>query len=148
MATFDFNVADYTNTEYELIDAGEYDALIIESEDKPTRNGAGRLLELKIQIVSQGKFQNRLIYDRLNLWNRSEKATAIARGELASIARAVGVPTPKDSRELHNKRLRVVIAVEKREDNGALQNTVKSYKPVESQIPMYPVDANEGRKPW
>lgn len=146
MPSFDFNVADYKPTDYELIEAGEYDAMIIETSDKPSKSG-GRYLELKLQLIG-GKFANRTVYDLLNLWNRSEKATAIARSELASIGNAVGVANPSSSEQLHNKLMRVVIGVEKREDNGALKNVIKAYKPAATQQ-QQPVVATTGdRKPW
>lgn len=146
MADFDFNVSDYKPAEYELIDAGEYDAVIIESEKKPTKSGGSRL-EMKVQIIG-GKFANRTLRDNLNLWNRSEVATAIARGQLNAIALAVGVANPKDSKELHNKRLRVVVGVEKREDNGELKNTIKGYKAAQSSSQQQPQPAATGGKPW
>lgn len=143
MAEFDFNVGDYKPSEYELIEAGEYDAVIIESEKKPTKSGGSRL-EMKVQILG-GKCANRTIYDNLNLWNRSEQATAIARGQLAAICAAVGVPSPRGSQELHGKKLRVVIGVEKREDNGELKNVIKSYKRCEAPQPPTVV---AGGRPW
>lgn len=146
MADFDFNVSDYKPTEYELIEAGEYDAVIVESEKKPTKSGGSRL-EMKVQIIG-GKFANRTLYDNLNLWNRSEQATAIARGQLAAICAAVGVPTPRGSQELHNKRLRVVVGVEKREDNGELKNTIKGYKASQLSQQQQPQPAVSGGKPW
>jgi len=149
VADFDFNVGDYKPSEYELIEAGEYDALIIASEKKPTKSGGSRL-ELKLQIIS-GKAMNRTLYDNLNLWNRSEQATAIARSQLAAISQAVGVPNPRASMELHNRRLRIVVGVEKREDNGELKNEIKGYKRCEPQQPppeppWQPAEA--GKRPW
>lgn len=149
MADFDFNVGDYKPSEYELIEAGEYDALIIASEKKSTKSGGSRL-ELKLQIIS-GKPMNRTLYDNLNLWNRSEQATAIARSQLAAITQAVGVPNPRASEELHNRRLRIVVGVEKREDNGELKNEIKGYKRCEAQQPQpqQPVQiAEAGKRPW
>ena len=144
MADFDFDVSSYEAKEFSLIDAGEYDAIIIASEKKQNKNG-GQRLELKLQIVSEHA-KNRTLYDNLHLWNKSEEATDIARRTLKSISDALSVKKPKGSEELHNKRLRIVVAVEKREDNGELKNVIKGYKPVEKQVAT--VSAGGDARPW
>jgi len=82
----------------------------------------------------------------LNLWNKSQQATDIARGTLKSISDALSVPKPKGSEELHNKRLRIVVGIEKREDNGELKNIVKGYKPAQKQVAT--VSAGGDSRPW
>lgn len=114
------------NQGFDLMPAGEYDAVIVNSEVKPTTNGEGKYLKLELQILS-GQFQNRKLWDNLNLWNKSEEAVKIAKGSLSSICRAVGVMTPKDSTELHNKPLRVSVKIKKDAQYGD-KNTISSYK--------------------
>jgi hypothetical protein len=144
MADFDFDVSAYEAKEYSLIEAGQYDAIIVGSEKKQNKNG-GQRLELKLQIISENA-KNRTLYDILNLWNKSQEATDIARGTLKSISDALSVPKPKGSEELHNKRLRIVVGIEKREDNGELKNVVKGYKPAEKQVAT--VNAGGDARPW
>ena len=130
MSQIDFNAAEVEpSTPLELITPGEYTAIIVESERKPTKNGTGSFLELKLQICDQGKFQNRNVFARLNLWNASQTAQQIGRAEFSAICRAVNVPSPRNSEELHNKPLTVVIKTEKRADTGDLANVVKGFKP-------------------
>lgn len=112
---------------FDVVPAGEYDAIIVSSEMKSTAGGDGKYLNLELQILN-GEHQNRKVFDKLNLVNSSAKAVEIARGTLSSICRAVGVMTPKDSSELHNKPLRIKVAVTKSEEYGE-QNKVKAYKP-------------------
>jgi len=111
----------------DVIPAGVYEACIVESGVKPTKDNKGKYLELKLQILN-GKHQNRKVVDRLNLWNQSEKAATIAKGTLSSICRAVGVMTPNDSSELHNKPLLINVTVRNDPQYGT-SNEVKSYKP-------------------
>lgn len=122
---FDANKVD-PNQGFDLMPAGEYDAVIVNSEVKPTANGEGKYLKLELQILS-GQFQNRKLWDNLNLWNKSEEAVKIAKGSLSSICRAVGVMTPKDSTELHNKPLRVSVKIKKEAQYGD-KNVIGSYK--------------------
>ena len=110
---------------FKPLPAGDYRCIIEHSEMKPTKNGNGEMLVLRLKVLD-GDFKNRVLFDRLNLKNPSEQAVQIARGTLSAICRAVGVLTPGDSSELHNKPL--VAVVMQREYNGNQQNEIKGYK--------------------
>lgn len=126
--------------------AGEYRAVIIDSEEKPTKAGTGKYLQLTIEIVD-GEHKGRRVWDRLNLVNPNAKAVEIARDTLASICRAVNVLQPKDSVELHNIPLTVRVAVRRREDNGEHTNEVKGYKAI-SQTPKPVSTESADQAPW
>lgn len=149
MPDFDFNTADYKPDDFELIEPGEYDAVIIESEKKPNSKNNGHYLKLKFQIMN-GKFQNRTLYDNLNLWNQSQTATEIARKSLSAIVAATGAANPSKSEALHDKPLKIKVAVEKRADNGEMRNVIKGYKPLNKSAPVSRPGATEGTvaKPW
>ena len=134
-----FDAQSVEPSQFDALPAGEYEACIVESEMKTTTAGTGKYLKLKLQVLS-GPAQNRVLFDNLNLFNQSEKATQIARGTLSALCRAVGVLTPKDSSELHNKPLLVKIVVEKSEEYGE-QNRVKAYKPRHVQPQTAPTPA-------
>jgi hypothetical protein len=112
---------------FEAIPAGVYDVVVVNSEKKTTKAGTGAFVELEMQILN-GPYQNRKLWDRLNLWNPNDKAVAIARGTLSAICRAVGVLAPKDTAELHGKPLSCTVVV-KKDDDGNPTNEVKGYKP-------------------
>jgi len=112
---------------FDVLPAGEYDAVIVSSTVEATSKGDGKFLKLELQILN-GEFQNRKTWDRLNLWNPSAKAVEIAKGTLSAICRAVGVLTPQDSSDLHGKPLRIRLVVKKSDEYGE-QNEVKAYKP-------------------
>jgi hypothetical protein len=115
------------NAGFDVLPAGEYDVCIVSSVVEPTKDGTGKFLKLELQVLN-GQFQNRKLFDRLNLWNQSAKAQEIARGTLSAICRSVNVLTPKDSSDLHNKPLRVKVVVKKSDEYGE-SNEVKAYKP-------------------
>ena len=110
---------------------GDYQVIILESESKPTAKGDGHLLNMVLQVV-EGPFKGKKLYDRLNLWNKSEKATKIAQGTLSAICRAVNVLTPRNSDDLHNRTLTAVVDVS--EYQGKLRNEVKGYKPKQTGV--------------
>ena len=126
MPSLDFDASSYEPSDFALLEAGDYEAIVVESDKKPTSTGGSQLV-LKLQIVS-GPAKNRTVFDRMNLWNKSDQAVAIARGQFSALCRAVGVLSPSASEELHNKVLIVKIATEKRKDNGEIRNVVKGYK--------------------
>jgi len=121
---FDANTVE--PNKFDVLPAGEYDVVIVNSEVKTTTAGDGRYLKLEIQVLN-GPCQNRKLFDNLNLWNPNDQTQQIARGTLSSICRSVGVLTPKDSSELHNKPLRCKVVVKTSPEYGQ-QNAVKGYK--------------------
>ena len=153
MAQLNFNAAEVQPLEsFDAIPAGTYEAVIAESEVKPTKSGTGSYLELTIEIIS-GDYQGRRVWARLNLANPNVKAVEIARRELSSICRAVGVMNPGDSAELHNIPFLVVVKKVKRDDD-TYTNEVGGYKAKgEAAAPATPVQAaqtaaTQGAAPW
>lgn len=126
LSGFDANTVE-PNAAFTPIPAGEYQAIISESEMKTTKDGQGKYLQLKLQILN-GTYQNRTVFDRLNIVNKNETAVKIAKGTLSAICRAVNILTPNDSSELHSKPLTIVVKV-RNDQNGNPQNEVKGYKP-------------------
>lgn len=126
-----FNTADVGDDEYEVIQPGEYEAMIIDSEMKASKNGDGAYVQLKIQLKN-----GRILFERLNIQNKNEKAVEIAYRTLKKICEAVGKTSIKDTSELHNKRFTAVVEVEKGKPyekdgqmkDGRDQNTIKAYK--------------------
>jgi hypothetical protein len=130
---------------FEPIPEGNYVCAITGSEMKPTKAGDGSYLEITFQVI-EGEYKGRLLWDRLNLDNKSPVAVKIARSQLASICKSVGVLTPNDSQELHDLPLEVKVGLKRREDTGELANEIKGYakKPTAGQAPQAQTDA----PPW
>lgn len=81
---------------------GEYLALIIDSDMKPTNDNTGEYLELTYEVID-GPLKGRKHWERLNLKNTNATTVEIANRQFASLREAIGVPNPRDSQELHNK---------------------------------------------
>lgn len=115
-----------------VIPAGDYPAIMTASEKVATKAGDGHYLKCQFQIV-RGEFQNRVIFKNFNLWLPASKdqALAIARGEFSEFCRAVNVPNPKDSSELHNKvcTIKVKVRVDKSGQYGD-QNDIAKFEPL------------------
>lgn len=128
---FDANKVEPT-ADFDPIPAGQYVAVITDSQMKPTKNGTGEYLELTFQVI-EGDYKNRLLWARLCLNHSKEITAKIARGHLAAICRAVGVLTPRDSAELHNLPLVVKVTLKKRTDTGELTNEIKAFSARENR---------------
>ena len=108
--------------------SGEYPAMIIDSEMKPTKAGTGQYLELTFQVID-GPMKGRLVWSRLNLDNPNAKAVEIAQRDLSAICHAAGVGAINDSSALHNRPMLIRVEYQpagpKRDREG---NEVKAYK--------------------
>lgn len=110
------------------IPAGEYTAIITDSAIRPNKAGTGEFLALTFQIA-EGEHEGRFVWENLNLVHPNEKAVQIARATLASLCKALGVLTPKDSADLHNRPVLIRVAVQNDKD-GNPRNVIKGYKAV------------------
>ena len=142
---FDANQVE-PSADFEPIPAGKYEAVITESEMKPTKAGTGHYLQLTFQVV-EGEFKNRLLWARLNLDNPNATAVQIARAELSAVCRAVGVLSPNDSADLHNLPLVIDVRCKKRADTGEITNEIRGYATKEQPAAAQPA-AKNGTPPW
>lgn len=115
------NDIDFTNEDnsgdsqmegFPLAEPGWHVAIITSAEKKETRDGKGAYLNLRIQIV-EGDDKDCSWFHMINLWNKSEKAVKIARGQLSCYRQAVGKTLIKSSRELLDIPFRVSVGVKK-----------------------------------
>lgn len=134
------------NFAFEPIPAGKYVAAIVDSESKPTKNGGGQYLQLSFQIL-EGEYKGRFVWARLNLDNANATTVRIARAELSAICRAVGVPAPKDSCELHNIPLVVAVGIKPRKDTAEPTNVIKGYVKRDAVAARSPVTAGDSSTP-
>jgi len=130
MAILNFNAGEVDpSTGFDVLPPGEYTVSIVESEIKETKEGTGKYLELKFQVL-EGDFKNRYLWDRLNIQNPNPKTQQIAQANLSAICRAINVMEPKDSSELHSKPLTVKVVIQPADDKYPEKNNIRGYKAV------------------
>ena len=131
---------------FDPIPAGEYTAMITDSEMKPTKNGAGEYLQLVFNICD-GEHEGRKVFARLNLNNPNQTAVEIAQRELSAICHAVGVLTPNDSSDLHDKPMTIKVKI--RQSPGYdPQNEISAYKALGGSSVGGAAKPKAGKKPW
>lgn len=114
---------------YVPLPAGWYKCVIAGSEEKPTKAQTGSYLQLELQVI-EGEHQGRKVTDRLNLNNPNATASEIAYRTLSAICHAVGVMTPRESSDLHDKPMMVKVAVKPGDATHGPSNEVKGYEAV------------------
>ena len=149
-----FNAADVEpQGSFEPIPAGWYSAMITDSEFKATKNGNGEYLQLRLDVI-EGEHEGRVLFDRLNLNNPNQTAVEIAQRQLSAICRAVGIMTPSDSSELHDKPLKVKVSIRPAGNGYEASNEIKAYESAEGAGAPAPAQAGTGtsggasKKPW
>ena len=127
MALLNFNANEVEpNAPFEVIPAGKYNAVIVESEMKATRAGTGRYLKLVFEITD-GEYAGRKLFASINLENPNPDAVRIGRAELSAVCHAVNVLDLQDTVQLHNLPMVISVRVKKNQD-GEPTNEVRGYE--------------------
>lgn len=133
---FDHSAVPEDDRSFDLIPNGDYEAQIIGSEVKPTKDGNGKRLNLTIEITS-GPFANRKVWDGINFINPSATAQTIGQQRLKAYCEAVGhAGHLSDTDDLHFKPIRVKIGVGRTSDQYPdPRNEIKAVKPYSAGAP-------------
>jgi hypothetical protein len=139
--------------EFSALPAGQYVVIATASEEKVTKAGTGKYLQITFEVMD-GPQKGRKLWDRLNLWNQNQTAKDIAQRALGAMCRAVGVIRPNDSSELHNKPMLITVDVEL-DDRQRESNVIKKYEPLAggaapaaAPAPAPAAAAGTGSMPW
>ena len=131
---------------------GRYQATITASERKETKSKNGQFFLALEFTVQGGEHNGRKVHANLNLWNQSQQAVSIARGDMSAICRSVNVMQPRDSVELHNIPLMIDVVVDSYMKDGEkkLKNEIKGFLPRNhTESVAEPATASSaGSAPW
>ena len=111
------------------IPAGNYAAMITESEIKPLKSGNGTALRLTFQILD-GEFKNRKVWANLNIQHTNTTAQAIAQQQLSAICHAVNVLKISNPAALHNKPMTIKVKVRPAHDGYDASNDISGYSAI------------------
>ena len=154
MPRFDFDATAFSPSNAGSLDPlppGRYLAEIVSSGMRPNRSGRGSHIELEF-VVADGEHEGRHLWSRLNVDHPNETAVRIAKQDLASICRAVGIDRLSETEELHGGRLVLVLRAARRHDTGETTTEIRGYRhaPGTSTAPSStPQPATAGKeRPW
>ena len=126
MALINFDAGSIEVTDREPIPAGTYEAVVVESEMKPTKNGGGMGINLTFELVGEGAHKGRRVWNWINYQHSNKEAERIGREDLARLCKAVGVLNLNDTVQLHNIPLMISVALDKVDKT---RNVIRSYAP-------------------
>jgi hypothetical protein len=143
-----FNAAEVEpNEPRDPLPAGWYKCVITESEEKPTKAQTGSYLQMTLEVI-EGDHQGRKVFERLNLNNPNQTAVEIAQRTLSGICRSVGVMTPRNSSDLHDKPLMVKVAVKPASGDYGASNEIKEYAEPEKKAAAPASGGGAATPPW
>ncbi len=118
-----------SETSYEPVPAGWYNASITSAELKNTKAGGGQYIRLRYDITGPSH-QGRVVFGNLNIRNASPEAERIGRQQLGEVMRAIGLGRINDTDQFVGGSLSIKLAIKESAQYGA-QNEVKGYKAIE-----------------
>lgn len=127
---FDANAVQPTES-FDVLPAGYYPMMIIDSEMKPTSTG-GQMLVLTCEVID-GPNKGRRIWERLNLINNNQKAVEIAQRSLSGLCHATGEMNVQDSQQLHHKPVIGQVKVDPAQNGYDASNSIKSWLPYSAE---------------
>lgn len=112
MAQFQFDATNVTpdSGRQPPVPKGNYRAMMVASEIKPTSNGTGYYIAGQFKLVG-APYDGHIIHHNFNVKNQSEKATEIGYAQLSAVMHAVGILNIQDTSQLHNRILEVSVKI-------------------------------------
>lgn len=109
------------------IPAGWYNAMMDQSDMKPTKDGSGAFLECRFSVLD-GQYANRKLFTRFNLKNDNPVAQELAWKQLSSLAHATGVLQVADSAMLHGIPVRIKVKLSPAKGDYEASNDINGFK--------------------
>lgn len=136
---FNFRVSELpSESNYDPLEPGEYEAVISEVSLNATRDQTGQLIKIKWRIEGP---KGRVVYDNLNIVNDKPSTQQQGRAKLGALMRATGLQELTSVDPLLNRRAKVVLVVKSERTDPATgkiypaSNDVKTYKGLSGSIP-------------
>lgn len=111
-------------------------AKLTASELKPVSTGKGKLINFVAEILEEGDYKGRRVFDKINIENPSAAAQGIGQAQLSAICHATRVYKFTDTAQLHDIpfQLKVGYEGERKATDGSeyeARNNFKGFKPLE-----------------
>lgn len=101
---------------FDVLPKGKYNARIDSIEKTDTKAGDGYYYAVTT-VIEDGEYKGRKLWVNLNVFNKSDMAQKIGREQFNALCTACGfsVGEVRKTEQLHNKRVQLLVDVEKRE---------------------------------
>lgn len=118
---------------FDPLPPGEYEAMVINAEERETRAGNGTFIALTMEIL-EGKFSGRKIWENLNVVNPNKTTVEMAHRNLKQLSIACGYPaelTEIDWENCVNIPFTMTLDIDRKDST---RNRVMGYKRVGSGL--------------
>lgn len=133
MANFEFDATQVDPaSSFDPIPAGTYAVRITESERKQNSKKNGEYIKLTFTVV-EGQYKGRLLWVYLNVIHSNATTQEIGRKELSAICHATNQLKLRDTKQLHDITIEVVVRVVE-DDQYGKSNDITGYKKRERTI--------------
>ena len=150
MASLMFDASTIDTSSHDPVKPGTYEAVIADTEVRPTRNGNGKGINVTFEILS-GDAKGRKVWAWINFQHPKAEAQRIGQEELARLCKAVGVGKLDDTTQLHNLPMMITVGIDK---DDPTRNVIKGYRAKEgtaaapASAPQGSGAAATGDAPW
>lgn len=110
----------------DLIPAGDYPFMVVESEIAPNKKGTGSYLKLVMHCLDES-YAGFRVYEYLNIDHPNEKVVNIAQRQLAELCGALDIEELEDTNELHDLEFIARLKVEPGNGDFGPSNKVKKF---------------------
>lgn len=135
---FDVNELPESDSNYDLVPAGWYDAIINKAEIKNTKAGTGQYIAIRYDITGPSH-QGRVVFGQLNIKNPNSQAEEIGRKQLGEVMRAIGLARVTDTDQLIGGNLQIKVGIKEADGQYEASNQIKGYKAINGSQPPMPV---------
>jgi Protein of unknown function (DUF669) len=118
-------------TSFDLLPSGKYKAEIVQVTCGRTKSGKGEAVKLR-WAVTEGDFENRLLFQDLNIQNESEDAQRIGREQFKDVCEACGITEPVTKLDVLLYKPCIISVTIEKDKNGVYRdkNKVSRVSPV------------------
>ena len=137
MVDFAFNASEHEPTgDYDILPVGWYQAVIVESDIRPTKTGTGQRLNFQFQIVKPDSYANRRVFLGLNIKNDNAMAQEIAQKDLSKLCHACNKLNMSNTEDLHGIPLNIKLRVDQGNDQYEARNEVRDFKKIDDVVQL------------
>jgi hypothetical protein len=134
---------------FEPLPVGTYVVVVQDSDHKETSKRNGTMFTFTYEVVQDGEYKGRLVFDNMIDAHESSKAAQFGKQKLGQLMRAVNKPQAKDTKELHGIPFELSVKIQKGDERYGDSNTCVDYQPCGTGGEKKTTSAAGGNKlPW
>jgi len=134
---------------FEPLPVGTYVVVVSDSDHKETSKKNGTMFTFTYEVVQDGEYKGRLVFDNMIDTHESQKAAQFGKQKLGGLMRAVNKPQAKDTKELHGIPFELAVKIQKGDEKYGDSNSCVDYQPCGTGgVKKTAASSGPGALPW